>query len=112
MAGTSHANRTEDTPFAHPTSDGGRASCRPSSQPATRSGRLGRQLGRATIGFWSGGVLLGTGGCILGGLMPYHLPIARAISVLWWGAYLGCFGASIGALFGLLSDRTPAGRAG
>jgi hypothetical protein len=55
-----------------------------------------------------GGVVLGTGGYVLGACMPYHQPAAVAISVLWWGVYLGCLGASIGAWLGLPSDRTPA----
>jgi hypothetical protein len=71
------------------------------SEPAPNPSR--RQIGRVTVGFWSGGAVLGTGGCILGGLMPYDLPVAVAISSVWWGIYLGCFGASIGALLGLLS---------
>jgi hypothetical protein len=52
------------------------------------------------VGFWLGGALLGIGGCILGGFMPYSHPVAVTISVLWWGIYLGCLGASIGALLG------------
>jgi hypothetical protein len=60
-----------------------------------------------TIGFWLGGVGLGTGGCLLGALMPYGHPVAVTISVLWWGLYFGCFGASVGALVGVLTDRAP-----
>jgi hypothetical protein len=30
-----------------------------------------------------------------------------ALSVLWWGLYFGCFGASVGALVGVLTDRAP-----
>jgi hypothetical protein len=40
--------------------------------------------------------------------MPYHHPVAVAISVLWWGVYLGCFGASVGALIGLFTERAAA----
>ena len=58
-------------------------------------------------GFCLGGVVLGATGCILGACMHYEYPVAVAISVLWWGIYLGCLGASIGALFGLCRDRTP-----
>ena len=76
------------------------------SRPAPDISR--RQSGRATVGFWLGGVVLGAGGCILGACMPYHRPVAVIIGVLWWGTYLGCLGASLGALFGLLSNRTPA----
>jgi hypothetical protein len=57
------------------------------------------------IGFWLGGAGMGMGGCLLGALMPYRHPVAVAISVLWWGIYFGCFGASVGALVGLLTDR-------
>jgi hypothetical protein len=37
--------------------------------------------------------------------MPYHHPVGIAISVIWWGIYLGCFGASLGALVGLFTDK-------
>jgi hypothetical protein len=60
-----------------------------------------------TIGFWLGGAGMGTGGCLLGALMPYHHPVAVAISVLWWGIYFGFFGASVGALVGVLTEREP-----
>jgi hypothetical protein len=59
------------------------------------------------IGFWLGGAGLGTCGCLLGALMPYCHPAAVAISVLWWGIYLGCLGASVGALVGALTRRAP-----
>jgi hypothetical protein len=60
-----------------------------------------------TLGFWLGGAGMGTGGCLLGALMPYRHPVAVALSVLWWGLYFGCFGASVGALVGVLTDRAP-----
>jgi hypothetical protein len=60
-----------------------------------------------TVGFWLGGAGMGTGGCLLGALMPYRHPVAVALSVLWWGLYFGCFGASVGALVGLATDRAP-----
>ena len=60
-----------------------------------------------TIGFWLGAAGMGTGGCLLGALMPYRHPVAVALSVLWWGLYFGCFGASVGALVGVLTDRAP-----
>jgi hypothetical protein len=44
--------------------------------------------------------------------MPYHQPVAMAISVIWWGMYLGSFGASLGALLGLLTCRAPSSRRG
>jgi hypothetical protein len=40
--------------------------------------------------------------------MPYRHPVAVAVSVLWWGIYLGCFGGSVGALVALLTERAPA----
>jgi hypothetical protein len=60
-----------------------------------------------TIGFWLGGAGMGTGGCLLGALMPYRQPVAVAISVLWWGIYFECFGAGVGALVGVLTNRRP-----
>jgi hypothetical protein len=66
------------------------------------------RLARPTIGFWLGGGLLGTAGCILGLCMPYHHPVAVVLSALWWGIYLGCFGGSVGALIALVTDRAPA----
>ena len=85
--------------------DGQRAARPPGGHPA--AGRLRRRFDR-TIGFWLGGALLGVGGCILGICMPYRHPVAVTISVLWWGIYLGCFGASIGALLGLWAEQMPA----
>jgi len=85
--------------------DGQRATRPPRGHPA--AGRLRRRFDR-TIGFWLGGALLGVGGCILGVCMPYRHPVAVTISVLWWGIYLGCFGASIGALLGLWAEQVSA----
>ena len=65
-------------------------------------------VARPTVGFWLGGGLLGTGGLILGACMPYQHPVGVVISALWWGIYLGCFGASVGALVGLCTERAPA----
>ena len=73
-------------------------------QPAADHCR--RRFNRVTLGFWLGGLVLGTGGCILGACQPYRHAVAVTISVLWWGIYFGCFGASIGALVGLWTDRT------
>jgi hypothetical protein len=67
-----------------------------------------RRLDRIPSGFWLGGLILGTVGCLLGAFMPYSHPTARTISVLWWGIYSGCFGASLGVLFSLFRGRTPA----
>ena len=59
-------------------------------------------------GFYLGGVVLGAAGCILGACLHYEYPVSVTISILWWGIYLGCLGASIGALFGLCRDGAPA----
>jgi hypothetical protein len=84
----------------HPVCSGTRAHARASLVYLGRFSPL-------TVGFWLGGAGMGTGGCLLGALMPYHHPVAVALSVLWWGLYFGCFGASVGALVGVLTDRAP-----
>jgi hypothetical protein len=61
-----------------------------------------------TIGFWLGGIVLGTVGCIIGASAPYHHPVAVTISALWWGIYFGAFGGSVGALIGLLTESAAA----
>jgi hypothetical protein len=66
-----------------------------------------RRFSPVTIGFWLGGAGMGIGGCLLGALMPYRQPVAVALSVLWWGIYFGCFGASVGALVGVFADPAP-----
>jgi hypothetical protein len=70
--------------------------------------RTGRRFNPVTIGFWLGGFALGMGGCLLGACLPYRHPVGVTISILWWGIYLGCLGASIGGLLGLWWDQTPA----
>ena len=85
--------------------DGQRAAGPSGGHPV--AGRLRGRFHRA-IGFWLGGTLLGVGGCILGICMPYLHPVAVTISVLWWGIYLGCFGASNGALLGMWAEQVPA----
>src|SRR5262249_8397537 len=69
--------------------------------------RPSRRLNRVSLGFWLGGATFGIGGCIIGCCMPYHHPVAVAIGVMWWGIYIGCLGASLGALFGLLTQCAP-----
>jgi hypothetical protein len=64
-----------------------------------------RSFHLSSRGFCLGGIILGLAGCILGACMPYRNPVAVTISVLWWGNYLGWFGASIGALWGVWKDR-------
>jgi hypothetical protein len=66
---------------------------------------LRRRYNRITLGFWLGGIILGTAGCLLGAALPYHHPMARVISALWWGIYAGCLGACLGALPGLFLER-------
>jgi hypothetical protein len=70
--------------------------------------RTGRRFNPVTIGFWLGGFALGMGGCLIGACMPYRHPVGVTISVFWWGIYLGCFGAWLGGMFGLLWNDTPA----
>ena len=65
-----------------------------------------RPFDRLTLGFRIGGLALGMAGCILGACMPYERPVAVAMSVLWWGLYLGCLGASLGALLALFTEWT------
>jgi hypothetical protein len=69
---------------------------------------LHQRFGRVTLGFWLGGLALGTVGGIVGAAMPYSHPIARAVSALWWGIYCGCLGASLGAILGIYTERAPA----
>ena len=84
----------------------------PPSPVTTRKGDWPRAVRRLrfdrTIGFCLGGVVLGTAGCLLGAAMPYRHPVAVAANVLWWGIFLGCLGASLGALLGLWAEGTPA----
>jgi hypothetical protein len=41
--------------------------------------------------------------------MPYRHPVAVTANLLWWGIFLGCLGASLGALLGLWAEQTPEG---
>jgi len=66
-----------------------------------------RRFNRATIGFWLAGATSGIAGSIFGACMHYHHPAAIVISMIWWGIYLGCLGASIGALFGMFTTCNP-----
>jgi hypothetical protein len=63
---------------------------------------------RVALGFWLGGLALGTAGGVLGVCMPYHHPVAVVISALWWGVYLGCFGGSVGGLIAWFTERAAA----
>jgi hypothetical protein len=66
-----------------------------------------RRVNRVSLGFWLGAAAFATGGGVLGACMPYHHPVAIAISVIWWGFYIGCLGASLGALVGLFIQCAP-----
>jgi hypothetical protein len=87
---------------------GGHRDAKPSPGPAATAGRAGGlrrvRLDR-TLGFWLGGAVLGTAGCFLGATMPYRHPVAVTANVLWWGLFLGCLGASVGALLGLGAEQ-------
>src|SRR5262249_28363514 len=64
-----------------------------------------RQRDRVTIGFWIGAIALGIAGCVLGGYMPYQHPVATAMSIFWWGIFMGCFGGSLGGLLALTTQE-------
>jgi len=57
-----------------------------------------------TIGFRLGALIRGKVGCVLGASAPYHHPVAVTLSTLWWGTYLACFGASVGAQLGMAAE--------
>jgi hypothetical protein len=67
-----------------------------------------RRFDRVTLCFWVGGALATAAGGLFAASMPYQYPVGLAISVLWWGIYGGCTGASLSALFCWLVERTPA----
>jgi hypothetical protein len=68
------------------------------------SARLFRRFDRVGIGFWLGGATFGIVGCLIGYWMAQD-PVGRAFSAIWWGIYIGCFGASLGALVALFTRR-------
>ena len=88
--------------------------CRSKTAPLIQPHNATRSpwVARPTVGFWLGGGLLGTGGLILGACMPYQHPVGVVISALWWGIYLGCLGASVGALIGMCTEHAPARASG
>jgi hypothetical protein len=75
-------------------------------QPAAE--RTGRRSNPVTISFWLGGFALGMGGCLVGACMPYRHPVGVTLSVCWWAFYFGCFGAWLGAMFGIWWDQIRA----
>jgi hypothetical protein len=95
--------KTPPSPPTAGTGDGKQVVRLHGARPA--AGVLRRHASRANLGFWVGAALAGTAGCILGACLPYERPLAVAVSVIWWGIYVGCLGASIGALLGLWSER-------
>jgi hypothetical protein len=105
MAKTPYLTDPRDT-YLSPNSAGHgarqRAVCAPKKPPAAKT--LRHRLNRTT-GFSLGGVILGAAGCLFGASMPYQHPVGMAVSVMWWGIYLGCFGASLGALLGMWAER-------
>jgi hypothetical protein len=58
-----------------------------------------------TIGMLAGGLVLAAVGVAVAASHSYAHPAARAASLIWWGIYCGAFGASIGALPGLFTQR-------
>ena len=73
-------------------------------QAAANSSAFPRRFDRA-IGLTLGGIVFGTGGCILGASMPYRHPVGITISMLWWGIYFGCLGVWLGAVLGASVER-------
>ena len=85
----------------------GQSPARP-QQWALAANSFHHRFDRATIGFWVGWVLSAAGGCLFAASMTHQYPGGAVISVLWWGIYCGCTGASISALVCWLTERTPA----
>src|SRR5262249_11490737 len=76
-------------------------------QAAANSSAFPRRFDRV-IGLTLGGIVLGTGGCILGAFIPYRHPVGITLSMLWWGIYFGCFGVWLGAVLGASVERIRA----
>jgi hypothetical protein len=66
-----------------------------------------RRWDRVRIGFLLGGIGLGAVGAASAASFPYRYPAGLVVSVLWWGIFCGCLGASLGALPGLFTQRGP-----
>jgi len=60
-----------------------------------------------TLGFWLGGVALGAVGCLVGAALPHRYAVGAAVSIIWWSIFLGCWGASLGALVGVWRKGKP-----
>jgi hypothetical protein len=73
-------------------------------QAAANSSTCPRRFDRV-IGVTLGGIVFGTGGCILGACMSYRHPVGITLSMLWWGIYFGCFGVWLGAVLGASVER-------
>ena len=58
-----------------------------------------------TIGMLAGGPVLAAVGVAVAASYSYTHPAGLAVSMIWWGIYCGAFGASIGALPGLFTQR-------
>jgi hypothetical protein len=61
-----------------------------------------------TIGLFAGGLVLAAAGVTVAASYSYAHPVGLAVSMIWWGIYCGAFGASIGALPGLFTQRDRA----
>jgi hypothetical protein len=65
-----------------------------------------------TIGMVCGGLILGAVGVAVAASYSYAYPAGLAVSMIWWGIYFGAFGAGVGALPGLFTQRVrPRSRA-
>jgi hypothetical protein len=98
-------NYPTPTPWAVHQALGERRKAAPAQQAKAIAIPARRGFDRVTVGIFVGGLLLGPAGCILGAVMPHRHPVGMTISVLWWGFYCGCLGASIGALIGQFTRR-------
>jgi hypothetical protein len=83
---------------------GGQRSARLHQQPMTAIS-CRRRINRVTLGFWVGGAISAAGGCLFAASMPYQYAVGVTVSVLWWGIYCGCTGASLSALCCRLAER-------
>jgi hypothetical protein len=79
------------------------------SHPTRLTGtRLVHRRFNRIVGFWLGGFLLEVVGCLVGSCLPHHHRLVVTIGIHWWGFYLGCFGASLGALVGMWAEGSSA----
>jgi hypothetical protein len=74
---------------------------RPNRAHTSQSDTHRSRFNPTTIGFWLGGLLGGAAGCAYAASLPYRYPVGVTVGELWWAIYLGCLGASLGALLGM-----------